>query len=224
MSVVMDERFASLLLHYPVLDTLHARERQLLGETVLWLSLPEGTVVFDERQTCTGFPLLVAGSIRVLKTGPTGREITLYRVEPGDSCVITSSCLLSGIDYHARGVADEPVSLALVPANVFSRLIETTEFRRFVFGVFGQRLSSLMQLVEEVAFRKLDQRLATVLLQHGPVLHATHQSLADELGSVREIVSRLLRDFARQGWVELEREKVSVVDSNALRRHAQRLS
>ena len=95
-------------------------------------------------------------------------------------------------------------------------MLEFEPFRRFIFGMYGERLADVMELVEEVAFKRLDARLAQLLIHRGPVVEATHQKLADELGSVREFVSRLLRSFEQRGWVTLERERVTVRDPKAL--------
>ena len=179
--------------------------------------LPAGSVLFREGSACRGFPLLLDGTIRVAKEAASGRGIVLYRVHPGESCVITSSCLLGSVAYHAVGVAESPLRLVALPTELFERLIASQPaFRRFVFSLFAERLSGLMQLVEEVAFRRLDARLAELLLartgQGAQPLRATHQQIADELGSVREIVTRLLNQFADEGLVALGRERVAVVD------------
>jgi len=184
--------------------------------------LPTGAEVFTERQPCAGFPLLLAGSIKVVKSAPNGREMVLYRVEPGGSCIISSSCLLGQSPYTARGIAETPVTLALLPVPLFVRLLaEHPPFRDFVFHLFAERIAELMTLVEEVAFARLDQRLARALLARpdGPI-ELTHQQLAEELGSVREIVSRLLKGFAAQGLVTLGRERIVVVDRIGLQKLA----
>ncbi len=160
---------------------------------------------------------LLEGGIRVVKCAPSGRELPLYRVTPGESCIITSACLLGHVDYNARGETESATRLALLPSADFLALLAHEPFRRFVFHLFAERLADLMQLVEEVAFKKLDQRLAALLLGRGQVVHATHQQLADELGSVREIVSRLLKNFAAQGLVRLGREQIEILDAAGLR-------
>jgi CRP/FNR family transcriptional regulator len=174
-------------------------------------------VLFDARQPCRGFPLLLEGSVRVAKSSASGREIVLYRVGPGQGCLLSGGCLLGDTDYTARAVAEEDVTLVSLPPALFQELMLGFEpFRRFVFGMYGERLAEVMELVEEVAFRRLDARLAQLLAQRGPVIEATQQQLADELGSVREIVSRLLRQFEERGWVELARNRVTVRDARAL--------
>ena len=205
---------------YPVLDALPAALRAKVAGQAQTVTVPAGTVLFDEHQPCQGFPFILDGGIRVLKPSAGGRELPLYRVLPGESCIITSSCLLGHADYNARGVAETATTLVLLPRDLFDDLLAQPAFRDFVFRLFSERIADLMQLIEEVAFRKLDQRLAGLLLGKGKTVHATHQQLADELGSVREMVSRLLKSFAEQGLVRLGREQVEILDPAGLRRIA----
>jgi CRP/FNR family transcriptional regulator len=166
------------------------------------MELPAGSQVFAEHQPCQGFPLLLEGSIKVVKQSASGRELMLYRVAPGGSCIISSSCLLGRSDYNARGIAETPLRLLVLPVGgVRAMMLEHPPFRDFVFHLFAERIAELMQLVEEVAFTRLDQRLAKLILARNETvrLNVTHQQLADELGSVREIVSRLLKGFAGAG-------------------------
>jgi len=207
-----------LLQHYPVLAGLEAAALNDLLAGASVVSLPPGAVVFDENQSCQGFPLLLDGAIRVIKSAPSGRELQLYRVLPGESCILTSSCLLGHTRYQARGVTETATELLLLPAGAFQILIDTQpDFREYVFHLFSDRLTDLMQLVSAVAFQKLDQRLAGLLASKASPIHATHQSLADELGSAREMVSRLLKGFAEQGWVKLHREQIDVLQPEALK-------
>ena len=210
----------ALLERFPVFGQLPAPQlERLLAEAQL-LRVPAGAVLFDASQPCRGFPLVLEGSVRVAKFAPNGREILLYRVDPGQGCILSGGCLLGHSDYTARGVAEEDVTLLSVPPALFHQLmLEFEPFRRLVFGMYGERLAEVMELVEEVAFRRLDERLAQLLIHRGPVLEATHQKLADELGSVREIVSRLLRSFETRGWVKLERERITVLDPKSLAAH-----
>ena len=178
---------------------------------------PAGTVMFDAKQPCRGFPLLLEGTIRVSKSAANGREILLYQVDPGQACLLSGGCLLGHADYTATAVAESDVELVSLAPETFHQLLLAHEpFRRFVFGMYGERLAEVMELVEEVAFRQLDVRLAQLLIHRGPVIETTHQKLAVDLGSVREIVSRLLRNFEARGWVRLERERITVLDPKAL--------
>ena len=179
--------------------------------------VPAGTIMFDAHTPCGGFPLVLSGTIKVLQRYPNGREMPLYRVKPGESCLLSGSCLLGHTDYTASGFAETDVELLIVPPADFHALIASdAAFRNHVFGLFGERLATLLSLVEAIAYQKLDQRLAALLLAKPDPVHATHQALADELGSVREIVSRLLRAFEDRGWVDLARERVHIVDRQAL--------
>ena len=203
---------------YPPLESLKAAELEVLLNPGAVLELPAGTTVFSENSPCHGFPLVLAGSIKVVKLASSGRELLLYRVAPSGSCIISSSCLLAGSQYNARGIAESDVTVLLIPPLLFSEiLLSHVPFRNFVFHLFADRIGALMQLVEEVAFAKLDQRLAKLLLaRQEEIIHATHQQLADELGSVREIVSRLLKGFAAQGFLVLSREKIQITNRSAL--------
>lgn len=205
---------------YPILGNLPKPLQARLDSEMCQMEVPAGTVLFDEQQPCQGFPLLLTGAIRVVKLAANGRELPLYRVLPGESCIITSSCLLGHADYNARGLAESDTTLVLLPRILFHELLAQGVFRDFVFHLFAERIAELMQLVEEVAFRKLDQRLANLLLGKGRQLHVTHQQLADELGSVREMVSRLLKGFADQRLVQLGREQIEILDPAGLRKIA----
>lgn len=211
----------SLLQHYPMLREMPAAELDTLLACASVINLPAGTVAFDENQPCQGFPLLLSGSVRVIKSAANGRELQLYRVGPGESCILTSGCLLGYAPYHARGLVEEDATILMLSPAAFKTLIATHEpFRNYIFGLFSDRMTDLMQLVSAVAFQKLDQRLAALLAaKHSPI-RTTHQALADELGSVREIVSRLLKGFADQGWIRLGREQIEVIDIPALQRFA----
>lgn len=212
-----DELFA----HYPALRSLPAAELAAVLRPQGRLQVPAGGELFAENSPCLGFPLLLEGTIKVVKSAPNGREMLLYRVEPGGSCIITSSCLLGSSPYSARGIAETPVTLRMLPTPLFERVLgECPPFRAFVFQLFAARIAALMQRIEEIAFQRLDQRLARLLLARATPIRSTHQALAEELGSVREIVSRLLKSFADQGMVALGREQISLLDRERLQRLA----
>jgi CRP/FNR family transcriptional regulator len=206
-----------LLESYPILQ---GTPDHLLDQVRL-MAIPAHTVVFDENQPCQGFPLVLSGGVRVAKVSPNGRELQLYRVDAGESCILTSSCLLGHTPYQARGTTESATELALLPAKAFHTLLaDNAKFRSHIFQLFAERIADLMTLVSAVAFQKLDQRLAALLINRPTPLHITHQALADELGSVREMITRLLKQFAEQGWVKLGRENIEVLDTAALRRYS----
>jgi CRP/FNR family transcriptional regulator len=184
------------------------------------LCVPAGTVLFEESAPCAGFPLVLSGEVRVARGTPGGRSLELYRVGPGEICVVSVSALVGHAALPAHGVAAKASELVLLSAATFEAWMAHAPFRQHVFGLLSERLVEVIGLAEAVAFQRLDQRLAAALLGHGAVLRATHQALADELGTVREIVSRLLRRFERAGWLALGRERIEVRDAEALRRLA----
>jgi CRP/FNR family transcriptional regulator len=203
---------------YPALRRVDADWRARLFEAELqWANAPAGAVLFEEGAPCRAFPMVLSGCVRVARGSPGGRTIELYRVTPGEMCVVSTSCLFGQAALTAHGRTTEPTEIALLSPAGFERLCETADFRRYAFGAFADRLADLMALAEAVAFQRLDQRLAQTLLGRGTVVAVTHQALADELGTVREIVTRLLRRFEREGWVRLGRERVELADPGALR-------
>ena len=186
------------------------------------LERPAGAVLFEAGSPCAGLLLLEAGLIRVIRIAEDGRELQLYRVERGETCVLTVSCLLGRADYPARGIAESPVRGLYLPAGLFEQLsAASSPFRAYVYQAFSERVTALVDLAASVTFEQLDRRLARALLERVRtsgriVLEVTHAELASELASVRERVSRLLGGFADAGLVELGRGHVTVRDKPGL--------
>jgi CRP/FNR family transcriptional regulator len=215
MSAEASDQLTSL---YPALrDMEGSLLRSVLAQQAQRLSAPAGALQFDEGAPCRGFPLVLSGAVRVARGSPGGRTLELYRVTPGELCVVSTACLFGRAPLAAHGEAADNTDLVLLAPSGFDRWLAHKPFRRFVFGVFSDRLADLMALAEAVAFQRLDQRLAAALLGRGATVLATHQALADELGTVREIVSRLLARFERAGWLRLGRERIELLDAAALR-------
>lgn len=181
------------------------------------VDVPAGAALFEANAPCAGFPLVLHGEVRVARASEGGRQLELYRVVPGELCLVSSAALFGHHPLSASGTTVRPTRLLLIPPHLFERWLENPAFRQFVLTLFAERLADLTGLIDAVAFRRLDQRLAAALLGHGSERAITHQALADELGTVREIVTRLLRRFEREGWVELGREHIRVLDGAALR-------
>ena len=166
-------------------------------------------------------PVLMAGTVRVYKSFASGRELLLYHLEPGQSCIASVACLFGGAVHNTRAVAQTDVTFKLISPADFDAALAEPEFRRFVMHQFTERLTHLMVLVDALYTHRVDQRLAARLLDCGGDCAFTHQQLADDLGSVREIVTRVLRHFADEGWVGLERGHVRVLAPEALRQFSQ---
>lgn len=203
------ERFEGLARLEPgVRDRLVAESRVL--------SVPAGTVVFGPGNPAENLLLLLSGTVRVQQLTEAGREIVLYRVHAGESCVLTTACLMSHEAYTAEGIAETEATAVAIPRAAFDAALGASAvFRQFVFNAYGRRIADLFLTIEEIAFRRVDVRLAQRLLdlaREGRV-RATHAQLATELGTAREVVSRQLAEFQRRGWVELSRGEITLRDT-----------
>lgn len=183
--------------------------------------LPQGAVLFRPGDSAAGFLVVLSGRVEVFLTGPTGREILLYSVAPGQSCIQTTLGLMGGEDYSGEAIVATPARAVLIPRGQFDRLMaEEPGFRAFVLTSFARRMADVTRLLERVAFARVEARLAATLLdlaQDGRIT-ATQADLAARIGSAREVVSRRLEAFQRSGWVETERGTVRLTDPAALRR------
>lgn len=209
---------------YPAFAGLEDAALPLLRDLVP-VHLPAGSVLFSPGSACPGFVILIEGSIRVAITGPQGRSIVLYRVGHGETCVQTTLCALGDAHYTAEGVTETACRAVVMPLPRFEALMGASPlFRRFVFSRFGERLDEITRLLESVAFVSIEARLCGALMARRPgpgdVIRITHQTLADEIGSAREVVSRTLDVLARQGLVELTRGAITVRDPAGLARRA----
>lgn len=178
-----------------------------------------GTVMFRPGEAVTGFVLVLSGRVEVFLTGPSGREILLYAIEPGQSCVQSTLGLMGDEAYSGEAVTAHDSTVMMVPRAAFMQLMDDSDiFRRFVFSAFAQRLQSMMHLLERVAFERIETRLARCLLERAGngVLNATHAEIAVMIGTAREVVSRRLDALARRGIVALERGVVRILDAETL--------
>ena len=179
--------------------------------------------VFHSGDLCEAFLLLLEGSVRVQLTSASGREVTLYRIAPGASCILTTSCLLGNENYPAEAITESEVVAVAIPSATSQELLEVSKpFRRLVFDGFSTRLKNVIAKIEELAFTAIDSRLARLLLELDDkgLEHVTHQALSVELGTAREVVSRHLKRFEQERWVDLGRGRISVTDRAGLERIA----
>jgi CRP/FNR family transcriptional regulator, anaerobic regulatory protein len=181
--------------------------------------LEAGATLLREGQVCASVPFVTEGSIRVFKAAESGREITLYRIEKGQSCILSVGCGSSLKTFPASVVVERPTSAVFIPTETVRRLFaESAAFRDFVLDQYSRRMADVMELVEEVAFRRVDQRLAQWLLEHRSaserglgLVSATHQELADHVGTSREVVSRILKDWEERGALKLSRGSIKML-------------
>ena len=215
----------SWLVHFPGLVGLDESLWQDLVARSRVISLPVGSRIFGPGQAPENFLLLIEGTLRVQQVSPGGREIVLYRVSAGESCALTTACLMSYEDYLAEAIAETDIRAVAIPRAAFDDLIDrSAAFRRFVFTAFSQRVANLFHVIDDIVFARLDIRLAQRLLGlagSGDRLAVTQQQLASELGSAREVVSRLLGEFQRRGWLTVMRGGLTIVDRAAIKRLAE---
>ena len=197
---------------FPPLLQLEPSARDTLTKNARIVEAPIGTIGYREGGACGAYVMRLAGQSRVYKMSSSGREILLYRVAAGETCVITTTCLLGHSNYPASTIVEEAITDVIIPSAAFNQLmIDSAVFRRFVMTNYGVLISDLIVLLDEVAFHSIDARLAKLLLDSGhATIGRTHQLMADELGTAREVVSRQLKRFEQKGWVALGRGHVEI--------------
>lgn len=209
------------------LEDLEADDRAFLESAARLVKLGQDQRVFAPGKKPDAFLLVLEGTVRVQQVGANGREIVLYRVCGGESCIMTTACLLSEEDYLAEGVTETDVTAVALPRASFDSLIgRSAAFRRLVFTRYASRMARLMALLEDIAFQRIDKRLASKLLELSgdrAMIDITHQALAVELGSAREVISRQIKRFSDQGWVRTTRGKIEILDAAALASLAEQL-
>lgn len=205
---------------FPGLARLEPATKQLLLARSAIVEVPKSTTIFGPGNSPENMLFLLEGAVRVQQTSETGHEIVLYRIHAGQSCVLTTACLLAYEDYAAEGISESAVRAAAVPRAVFDDLVARSKsFRDFVFAAFSKRITDLFLMIDEVAFQRMDVRLAHKLIELSAgngVIVTTHQKLSAELGTAREVISRQLQEFHRRGWIEQSRGAVHLLNRTAL--------
>jgi len=204
----------------PVLKRADPRLLREFQDAAFFARIPKGRDVFIEGDQVDAIALLISGVVRVYKIGETGREITLYRFGNGESCILTANAILSQKVFPAVATVEQEAEAIMIPADSFRDWVRRYDpWREFVFELLSHRLSSVMAIVEEVAFHRMDVRVASLLTERGrrsDLIRITHQEIAAELGSSREVISRILEDFSAQGMVEISRGSIRILDKEAL--------
>jgi CRP/FNR family transcriptional regulator len=204
----------------PILKKADPQLVRELKQAAFFAKIPAGRDVFLEGDQVEAIALLISGVVRVYKIGETGREITLYRFGNGQSCILTANAILSQKTFPAIATVEKEAEAVMIPAATFREWVVRYDlWREFVFDLLSQRLSSVMAIVDEIAFRRMDARVASLLLKRvlsqNP-MRITHQEIAAELGSSREVISRLLEDFNERGLIRSGRGEIEVLDIEGL--------
>ena len=218
--MITNEEFERVKQSLPVLQGAGPEMVREFLANAYYARIPANRDIFAEGDQAHAIALLLSGRVRVYKIGETGREITLYRFGSGESCVLTANAILSHQTFPALATVESDVEAIMIPAGIFRDWIDRFEpWRNFVFDLLAQRLANMLVVVDEVTFRRMDARLATLLLRRSQIqnpITATHQELASELGSSREVISRLLADFADEGLIKMMRGRIEIIDRQAL--------
>jgi CRP/FNR family transcriptional regulator len=218
--MIDSEQFNRIIIAMPILQRADASLVNELKREGQFAKIPAGQDVFVEGDRVDGIALLISGVVRVYKIGETGREITLYRFGLGQSCILTANAIMSQKSFPAIATVEEDAEAVMIPAAVFRDWVKRYDlWREFVFDLLSERLSTVMAIVDEVAFKRMDRRVALLLLNRAKVqnpMQMTHQELAAELGSSREVISRILEDFSREGLIESRRGIIEILDFKAL--------
>jgi len=214
------ENFTRMVKALPFLQHANAGLVSEFKQAAFFTKITKGKDVFIEGDHCDAIALLISGVVRVYKIGETGREITLYRFGFGESCILTANAILSQQSFPAIATVEKDAEAVMIPAEKFREWVTRyAVWRKFVFDLLSQRLSSVMAIVDEVAFQRMDVRVASLLLTRSRVqnpIRITHQEIAAELGSSREVVSRLLEDLSERGFIGVRRGEVEILDPDGL--------
>lgn len=204
-----------LLQLFPVLNQLPPSELQALLSGGQMVDLPAGQMLMQQNTQCQHVPLVISGQLRIFKLAPNGREMTLYRTGPGETCLASVACRISGEDFPALAQVETAARLFMIPIVVYDLLLAHKEFwKDFLILTLYRRLTETMIVLEAVAFERTDRRLVAWLLtnsDHGKRhIRTTHETVAVELGTAREVVSRLLGDIRQKGLITMSRGSIII--------------
>lgn len=184
-------------------------------------TIPKGTVIFNEGDQCGGVAFVLNGSIRVSKVAKNGRKVILYSLGSGDCCILTIASVLSNISYPATATVEKDAEVILLPVQQFKMLMATNvELQQFIYKLISTRFLEIMTLIDDIIFRRIDERLIEFLLKKahkdGDIIEMTHEELSIQLGTAREVISRIMKGLERDGCVQLSRGKVRVISRSSL--------
>jgi len=201
---------------FPFLEDVHLDAYDLAP-----VKLSAGICAFTDGGESTSIPLLIKGSIKVLKTAESGREILLYRIKPGETCIIMLSSALSNIPYPATAMVEQEMEALMIPNELYKTWLQHfPSVQTFTYQSMAQRLGTVMTLIEEITFKRIDIRLIRFLLEHTSerqtILYETHEEVAVELGTAREVISRLLKNLEGDHLLMLSRGKIEITKRQEL--------
>ena len=219
--MLTDDQFNRIAKTLPIFKRADPQMAREFRQVAFYARIPSGRDIFAQGDEVNAIALLLSGAVRVYKMSDTGREITLYRFSTGESCILTANAVLNNESFSAIATIEEDSEAIMIPAERFREWVNRYDlWREFVFNLLSQRLLSVIEIVEEVAFGRMDVRVASFVLERAEMqnpLHITHQEIAFELGSSREVISRILGSLANQGMIQLGRGTIEVLNEQSLR-------
>jgi len=211
-----EEQQQRLIQHFPLLEDSAPDFRNKFFRSATLARIPAGHAIASEGSECGQLALVYSGKVRVYKLADSGREITLYRISRGDSCVLTASCIMSDTPFPAIAETETDVEALIVPSRqAYEWMSESKPWSTFIFGLISKRLAEVIAVLENVAFHRMDERIAAYLIaiaSQGPTVNITHHEIASDLGTTREVVSRILKEFEGKGLVAGARGKLTIID------------
>ncbi len=206
-------------LSFPLLNQLSEADQKFFFDSAQCVKVPKNLLLLKNGDACQDMIFILHGSIRVYKLSEDGGEITLYRLTKGDTCILNVSCIMNAQHYNAMAETEEETIFLKINGKVFKEILHSNSlWQEFIFKKLSDRLSEVMMIVEQVAFQRMDKRLALFILEHddnGPI-QITHETIALELGTAREVISRLLKNFEKQGMIKLSRGSIQILNRHEL--------
>jgi CRP/FNR family transcriptional regulator len=220
-----DKYYKQIAEALPFLKQVDSQVAREFRQAAYYTRIPAGKDIFLEGDAVEAIALLLSGKVRVYKIGEQGREITLYSFGPGESCILTANAIMNQQTFPAVALVESEAEAIMVPAETFRDWMRRyEEWRNFLFDLLSQRLASVMGIVDEVVFHRMDARIAALLLrrtEQGSVIQMTHQEIAAELGTSREVVSRILEGFDAAGLISSSRGQIEILDAAELEERAE---
>lgn len=208
--------------YFPVWDKLNTEQKELISKSLITQQIEKGTIVYNGALDCTGLLLVKSGQLRTYILSDEGREITLYRLFDMDMCLLSASCIMRSIQFDVTIEAEKDTTLWIIPAEVYKIIMdESAPIANYTNELMASRFSDVMWLMEQIMWKSLDKRVAIFLLEESSIegtneLKITHETIANHIGSHREVITRMLRYFQGEGLVKLSRGKITILDEKGM--------
>ena len=208
--------------YFPIWDKLNKAEQDRITDSLITRKVTKGTVIHNGSMECTGLLLIKTGQLRAYILSDEGREITIYRLFDRDMCLFSASCIMRSIQFDITIEAEKDTDLWIIPAELYQSIMkDSAPVANYTNELMATRFSDVMWLIEQIMWKSLDKRLAAFLLEEISIegtekLKITHETIANHLGSHREVMTRMLKYFQNEGMVKLSRGMIEITDSEKL--------